>query len=420
MTLPPGSRQPLFRKVDSVQLRVPHLEDALAFYRDRLGHQLHWRTETAAGLSMPESDCEIVLRTSPIDPETDLLVTSADEAVERFTQAGGKVLRAPFDIAVGRCAVVEDPWGNELVLLDLSKGFLQTDAIGAVLTNPDGTLRVERADPPVGNLMESGATQRRTLHDIPSEVLEQVTTRILAEQPDALAILVHGSYAAGQATRLSDLDIVTLTSGEPPGHADVAWFEPISDRLLHVSTGAVELNVFLENVARPAAWSLGFPTEEPLVPLHEVDNVVREKLGDPPFIRRPASEPELEDFVEYTVKVRIAGESDDGVAVRWHARNAARLAPGLLLALNKEVRVRDALQAVRAGLALQVCPPRYHELMPMLLGLEARPTDVVARASLDLAHSLLRYLRDRRPDVDPQPELARYLTDGTLERYIES
>jgi len=45
---------PLLRKVDCLQIPVPDLEEGLAFYRDRLGHDLIWRTETAAGLRMPD------------------------------------------------------------------------------------------------------------------------------------------------------------------------------------------------------------------------------------------------------------------------------------------------------------------------------------------------------------------------------
>ena len=33
----------------------------------------------------------------------------------------------PFDIPVGRVAVVSDPFGNVLVLLDLSKGTYETN-----------------------------------------------------------------------------------------------------------------------------------------------------------------------------------------------------------------------------------------------------------------------------------------------------
>ena len=127
----------LIRKVDCVRLYVPDLEAGLNFYRDRLGHELIWRTETAAGLRLPESDSELVLQTEEQRQEVDLLVDSADEAAVRVEQAGGKVIVSPFDIQIGRCVVLEDPWGNPLVLLDTSKGLLKTDADGNVIGNLD-------------------------------------------------------------------------------------------------------------------------------------------------------------------------------------------------------------------------------------------------------------------------------------------
>ena len=82
---------------------------------------------------MPEGDTEIVLQTERDEPEVDLLVKSADEAALRMSDAGGAVLVPPFDIQIGRCTVVEDPWGNRLVLLDLSRGSLVTDSSGNVV-----------------------------------------------------------------------------------------------------------------------------------------------------------------------------------------------------------------------------------------------------------------------------------------------
>ena len=127
----------LIRKVDCVRLYVPDLEAGLAFYRDRLGHKLIWRTETTAGLHLPESDAEIVIQTEDQRQEVDLLVDSADEASKLVEQAGGKVIVPPFDIQIGRCVVLEDPWGNPLVLLDMSQGPLKTDSDGNVISNPD-------------------------------------------------------------------------------------------------------------------------------------------------------------------------------------------------------------------------------------------------------------------------------------------
>lgn len=127
----------LIRKVDCVRVYVPDLEAGLAFYRDRLGHALIWRTKTAVGLRLPESEAELVLQTEDQRQEVDLLVDSADEAAARVEQAGGKVIVPPFDIQIGRCVVLEDPWGNPLVLLDTSKGLLKTDADGKVIGNLD-------------------------------------------------------------------------------------------------------------------------------------------------------------------------------------------------------------------------------------------------------------------------------------------
>jgi predicted enzyme related to lactoylglutathione lyase len=126
---------PLLHKVDCVRLYVPDLEAGLSFYRDRLGHELIWRTETAAGLRLPESEAELVIQTEDQRQEVDFLVDSADEAAKLIEQAGGQVVVPAFDIQIGRCAVIEDPWGNPLVLLDTSKGLLKTDTDGNVIGN---------------------------------------------------------------------------------------------------------------------------------------------------------------------------------------------------------------------------------------------------------------------------------------------
>jgi predicted enzyme related to lactoylglutathione lyase len=123
----------LIRKIDCIRLYVSDLEAGLAFYRDRLGHALIWRTQNAAGLRLPESEAELVIQTEDQSQEVDLLVDSADEAARFVEQAGGKVIVPPFDIQIGRCVVLEDPWGNPLVLLDTSKGLLKTDADGNVI-----------------------------------------------------------------------------------------------------------------------------------------------------------------------------------------------------------------------------------------------------------------------------------------------
>jgi catechol 2,3-dioxygenase-like lactoylglutathione lyase family enzyme len=123
---------PLFRKLDNHMLRVADLDAAISFYRDRLGHRVLWRTDEAVGFALPDTDAELVAHLN-IGPETDILVDDVDEAFALFLSAGGEALQRPFDIAIGRCARVRDPFGNELTLLDQSKGKLTTDAAGRVI-----------------------------------------------------------------------------------------------------------------------------------------------------------------------------------------------------------------------------------------------------------------------------------------------
>ena len=130
--------EPLIRKVDAIQIYVPDLAAGLAFYRDRLGHQLIWRTERAIGLRLPDTDAELVLQIDREGLEPNLLVESADQAAQRVVEAGGAIVVPPFDIQIGRCVVVRDPWGTALVLLDMSKGRLITDADGNVVGDQPG------------------------------------------------------------------------------------------------------------------------------------------------------------------------------------------------------------------------------------------------------------------------------------------
>ncbi len=127
---------PLFRRVDCLSIPVPDVDAALAFYSANLGHELIWRSSKAAGLKLPGSDAELVLHHGDRPMETDLVVDSVPEALARFTSAGGKVLKGPFEIQIGLCAVVADPWDNVLVILDTSKGTLRVDENKRVIDDP--------------------------------------------------------------------------------------------------------------------------------------------------------------------------------------------------------------------------------------------------------------------------------------------
>jgi lactoylglutathione lyase len=123
----------LIKKIDCIRIPVPDLNLALKFYQDSLGHKILWRTDNSIGLGIPESETEIVIHTESDQFEVDLKVDSAIKAADRFKKAGGKILVEPFDIPIGKCVVVKDPWGNKLILLDSTKGVYNTDSTGRVI-----------------------------------------------------------------------------------------------------------------------------------------------------------------------------------------------------------------------------------------------------------------------------------------------
>lgn len=126
--------KPLLQYVDAITVPVPDLDRGMAFYRDVLGHQLLWRNDATgqAGLRTPDSSTEIVLTTRQ-SYEPDWKVASADAAAQVFAANGGTVLVEPMDIPIGRLAVVEDPFGNRLVLLDSTAGTYDTDESSTVI-----------------------------------------------------------------------------------------------------------------------------------------------------------------------------------------------------------------------------------------------------------------------------------------------
>jgi lactoylglutathione lyase len=118
-----STHAPLIRKLDCLQLPVSDLEAGVALY-ERLGHEVIWRRANQVGLRLPDTDAELVLQTERPDARVDLLVEDVRAAIERFVVAGGRVVVHPFPIEIGLCAVVADPYGNELELLVMSKGPL--------------------------------------------------------------------------------------------------------------------------------------------------------------------------------------------------------------------------------------------------------------------------------------------------------
>lgn len=59
----------------------------------------------------------------PSPVEVHYLVDNVVAAIAYYEAQGCSVLVAPFDITIGKCAVIQDPFGTRLCILDLTKGL---------------------------------------------------------------------------------------------------------------------------------------------------------------------------------------------------------------------------------------------------------------------------------------------------------
>lgn len=125
--------QPLFKNVDCIQFYVPDLEEGLKFYCSCLGLKVIWKTTSAIGLGMADDKAEIVIQNEREKQEIDIKVDSVVDAVEEIKKAGGQIVYGPFDIKIGKCAVIKDTWDNEYVILDSTKGTFITDGEGNII-----------------------------------------------------------------------------------------------------------------------------------------------------------------------------------------------------------------------------------------------------------------------------------------------
>ena len=111
------------KKIDAVLHRVDDIDEAIRFYVNVLGLRLGCRDESMAGLLFPGIDSELVLHIddSLPNPNISFQVEDVDDFVEEYREKGYNILVEPFNIRCGMCAVLSDPYGNGIEVMDLTK-----------------------------------------------------------------------------------------------------------------------------------------------------------------------------------------------------------------------------------------------------------------------------------------------------------
>lgn len=124
----------MLRKISSVLIRVNDVPEAINFYSDVFGLKPIWQDQQneQAGLLFPDSDAEIILHCDPTisgQVVVQYLVDDVGAAIEHYVEQGCKVLTEPFETRTGRGAVVQDPFGTRLYLVDMSKAPREAEMI---------------------------------------------------------------------------------------------------------------------------------------------------------------------------------------------------------------------------------------------------------------------------------------------------
>ena len=112
-------------KIDNIMFYVSNLEKAAKFYENVLGLKRVWTDKERGmiGFVFPGSGSEIVIHNDSAipNPSFSFLVKDVQKFCDEYRKKVYTVVREPFDVRCGKFAVLADPDGNDLPIVDLTK-----------------------------------------------------------------------------------------------------------------------------------------------------------------------------------------------------------------------------------------------------------------------------------------------------------
>jgi predicted enzyme related to lactoylglutathione lyase len=112
-------------KIDNIMYRVSDLVKAEKFYTEVLGLKKVWedRDLNMIGFIFEQNDSEIVIHSDQKIPRFDYsyLVKNVTSFCDEIKKQGYKVALEPIEVRSGKYALIADPDGNEIPIIDLTK-----------------------------------------------------------------------------------------------------------------------------------------------------------------------------------------------------------------------------------------------------------------------------------------------------------
>jgi catechol 2,3-dioxygenase-like lactoylglutathione lyase family enzyme len=112
-------------KIDNIMFYVKDLEKAADFYEKVLGLKRAWTDKKAKqiGFLLPGNDSELVIHSDKRipNPAFSFLVKDVEDFCKEYAKKGHEVHLRPSEVRTGKFAVLKDPEGNEIPIIDLKK-----------------------------------------------------------------------------------------------------------------------------------------------------------------------------------------------------------------------------------------------------------------------------------------------------------
>ena len=111
-------------KVDNIMYRVKDLAEGEQFYAEVLGLKKVWedKERKMIGFQLEQSDAEIVIHNDPNIPDFTFsyLVENVEEFIKEKQGQGLQLTFGPINVRTGKYALLEDPDGNQIPIIDLT------------------------------------------------------------------------------------------------------------------------------------------------------------------------------------------------------------------------------------------------------------------------------------------------------------
>jgi hypothetical protein len=249
--------------------------------------------------------------------------------------------------------------------------------------------------------------------------------RLRAEEPAALAVLLQGSFARGDAGRHSDVDLRVVTAGAPRAYHRGYLVEQ-AGRLVHYAVGARPLDELLVAIGNPEVWPWLEPNYASAVPLWDPHGTLA-LLRAAVEASRPGPRPyldglfhELQAMVEEVAKVRNAEDAADYLRGASAAREAGEHAWRVLQRCADPRPLAKQGDGIERALRLGEAIPGYRANLTLCLGLtpDPRPLAALASAALDLADGVVGWLEQNADAVGLPADVRALLADGRLASYL--